>query len=384
LGRSCADSVLAYIEWAEEMLGCRLRPDGFDPAQVDEILETLDRAVPALLGRATAAARERHTRSIEEICDLAVALDEIRRDLSVAQMDQRTRELHSIGTALARLRTAQSVAQLLTRGPAELCGSGGFDRAAVKWVRNNALDPVTVHFAEHAKWAMEFHQFLVAHPIPLTHGVIEGEAVRRAQPIMILDTRRNPHVFGPMIEFTKSRSYVVAPVLYGGRPVATLHADNYFSERQITSDDRDLIWAFAEGFSYAVERCALLEKLRSQEAEVARLMRATEASVSSWTESELILRPADEGQTAADEEHAQNARARPLVRPHRARSELDELLTRREVEVLELLAKGASNLAIAERLYIAEGTAKSHVKRILRKLGVSNRAEAVAYFFRAS
>ena len=53
-------------------------------------------------------------------------------------------------------------------------------------------------------------------------------------------------------------------------------------------------------------------------------------------------------------------------------------LTRREVEVLYLIAEGASNRAIAKRLVISEGTVKSHVHRILSKLNASSRTEAVA------
>lgn len=52
-------------------------------------------------------------------------------------------------------------------------------------------------------------------------------------------------------------------------------------------------------------------------------------------------------------------------------------LTSRECEVLRLLAHGMSNRDIGARLYISETTAKFHVGNILRKLGVSRRAEAV-------
>lgn len=50
-------------------------------------------------------------------------------------------------------------------------------------------------------------------------------------------------------------------------------------------------------------------------------------------------------------------------------------LSTRELEVLQLVARGLPNRAIAERLLIAEMTAKFHVANILRKLGVSRRAE---------
>ena len=53
-------------------------------------------------------------------------------------------------------------------------------------------------------------------------------------------------------------------------------------------------------------------------------------------------------------------------------------LSSREREVLELIAQGARDREIAERLIVSEGTVKKHVQNILRKLHARNRAEAVA------
>ena len=55
-----------------------------------------------------------------------------------------------------------------------------------------------------------------------------------------------------------------------------------------------------------------------------------------------------------------------------------ERLSERELEVLRLMARGASNQAIAEQLVIIVGTVKSHINHILGKLEVHNRTEAEA------
>jgi DNA-binding CsgD family transcriptional regulator len=64
-------------------------------------------------------------------------------------------------------------------------------------------------------------------------------------------------------------------------------------------------------------------------------------------------------------------RTRPAGRP-------SDLLSPRELEVLELLARGFRNRDVAEALVISESTTKVHVRHILEKLGVRTRAEAVA------
>ncbi|MEO0560827.1 MAG: response regulator transcription factor, partial [Chloroflexota bacterium] len=59
-------------------------------------------------------------------------------------------------------------------------------------------------------------------------------------------------------------------------------------------------------------------------------------------------------------------------------SENQNLLTTRELEVLQLLASGQSNRDIARSLTVSLGTAKTHVHNIMSKLDAANRTEAVA------
>ncbi|MBL6456080.1 helix-turn-helix transcriptional regulator [Belnapia sp. T6] len=71
------------------------------------------------------------------------------------------------------------------------------------------------------------------------------------------------------------------------------------------------------------------------------------------------------------------------ARDARAAAPVEAGLTRREREVLDLLAAGASNKVIARRLNLSFHTAKAHVAAVMQKLGAGSRADAVARGARA-
>lgn len=84
------------------------------------------------------------------------------------------------------------------------------------------------------------------------------------------------------------------------------------------------------------------------------------------------------------------ARGKSLLPPHIATRLVNRIaaplpdsgLTAREVEVLKLLAEGLRNKEIGETLHITERTVKNHVAKIITKLNVKSRTEAVSYAVR--
>ncbi len=93
------------------------------------------------------------------------------------------------------------------------------------------------------------------------------------------------------------------------------------------------------------------------------------AAVHTVAKGEALLAPAVTRRLIAEfAKAAPPATRRPV--------ELEEL-TPREVDVLELVGRGLSNSEIASRLYVSESTVKTHVSRILLKLGLRDRVGAV-------
>jgi DNA-binding NarL/FixJ family response regulator len=76
---------------------------------------------------------------------------------------------------------------------------------------------------------------------------------------------------------------------------------------------------------------------------------------------------------------SEGQRAAPKPARSSAEAPSDTELSAREIEVLRLIANGATNREIAEQLVISEGTVKNHISNILSRLGLRDRTQAAIY-----
>ncbi|BBZ32449.1 LuxR C-terminal-related transcriptional regulator [Mycolicibacterium confluentis] len=333
--------------------------------------------------RAVAEAVDAHSATVrgvlEELGDLhSLAALEAVLDLSLLERElleddarRRTVALLRVQEALSKLRAVGAVDAIVDRAPRELVQSCGFDRAVLFRVHEGRMVMEAAYFGEDEMGAEKMVAFAQSVAPPLDHMLLETEMIRRRAPAIVRDARNDPRVNRPIVDFSLTRSYVAAPVMPTGQVIGFLHADRLYSGQTVDEIDRDIVWAFAEGFGYAFERTVLLERMRRQQAEVRRALASAEAAAKALQDADLDLRKVEPVE--------QSPAARLLAEPQ---SRIHTVLTRREVEVLRLMAAGRTNQQIAVELVISTGTVKSHVKRVLRKLQATNRAEAASTYVR--
>lgn len=298
----------------------------------------------------------------------------------IRELEDRLGVLARIHDELARLRRLGSLEALIDRTPAAVAEACGFDRVVVFRVDGPLLMAESFHVAGDPDRAAELLSFSRAHPARLDEQILEREMIRRRRPMVVRDAMNHPDTYKPLVQPYGTYSYVAAPVLSEGRVIGFLHGDKGLQRPEdpdaVDELDRDALWSFAEGFGYAVERVQLVSRLRAQGEQVRSMLAQTSALVLEYVDArvELVAEPGDG--------HA-SSRATAALIPEPSGG-LARRLSRREMEVIALVASGATNAQIADRLVITEGTAKAHVKRILRKLGVSNRVEAASYYLVAT
>lgn len=281
--------------------------------------------------------------------------------------------LLGVRRATAELMGMRSSDELWTAAAQALGSNTLFERVFVSSIQDGVLATKSIYFEDDPTGAAATTEIWLAEPPPLTHLIIESEVVRRRRAITVLDTRRRT-IGGALGRAIASDSYVAAPISADGVCCGMVHADRKPSGKTVGEPEREGLWMFTQALSLALRATQLEAHLHRQQAQVRTHLSALEAVLRADPGAMPRLDPAlaapSEGQLAA---------AGALLSPdHR----LHRLLTVRELEVLQLMAEGQTNAEIASSLVIAEGTVKSHVKHVLRKMRVGNRTEAVTRYIR--
>jgi len=279
--------------------------------------------------------------------------------------------------AVVELRELTSPAAMLVRAPEALCAASNFHRAILSLVSAGQMVGEAVHFEGEPAAAEGVLAALRAEPVRLEHPLIETELLRRRRATIVVDAQLQPRADRRLAELTGWTSYAAAPLVVGPRVIGVLHADRG-RDAALGVLDRDVLWEFTTALAQAYESASLVRTLRNEREQMRSFLEWLSARSSDLTDAPIRL---------ATVQRPPSPPLAPLETPgalgrHDERAVFEGLLTRRELDVLRLLADGKSNKAIAEALVISDGTVKFHVNSILRKLHVANRAEAVSRYLR--
>jgi DNA-binding NarL/FixJ family response regulator len=284
----------------------------------------------------------------------------LERELLELQYVRRADALERVSEAVRRLGEVGSTEGLLTRAAAELGGGSEFDRVLISEVVDGRLVPLAIWDGADQAAADEVLAELAEASIRLEYPLLEYEVARRRTPevVVVADAgARTPALLAQRLGWT---SYAVAAVAVGNTTIGLLHADAGHSGRIVDVLDGEVVGRYAEELAGVFERAVLRHTLELHRAELSAAVHWMSTRLGRLEDAAGLLRPRGRGD-----------------------ARLVESLTARELDVLRLLARGHTNLSIATALVVREGTVKYHVKNILRKLGATNRADAVARFVRA-
>jgi DNA-binding CsgD family transcriptional regulator len=280
--------------------------------------------------------------------------------------------LERIHEGLARLRAVPTTAALLAQAAEELARCCDLDRTVVSGLRGSSwrAEAVWIRPDHDPALARRIADYLSDTWIPLGSGALGTDLVRRR--VAVLVKAGEDRAQENLMAVSESPGYVAAPIVANQRVIGFLHGDCIAHSRELTTLDRDNVASFAEGFGLVFERRALLERLERQRVRVHDAFGATERELGGLNDAETVLIRRDREAVAVVRMAAGLRRI--------AVSPIDQLLTVRERQVVELMVEGARNRQIADQLVVAEETVKSHVRSISRKLRASSRADAVSRY----
>jgi len=275
-----------------------------------------------------------------------------------------------LARALERLVELGPPSELIAQAPAEAAAATGLGRIVLSRLEEGMLVGEAAWSQHGPDAAEELLTPLRDEPLLLEYPVAESELLRRRTPRLIVPAQleaRRRHAFGDTLS---ADGYLAAPISVDGRAIGFLHGADPVPARPLDEDDALALGDFALCFALVFERAILRRRLRAQREELRRVAAWAESRSGSLTDGAVTLARdgGDEPPTELD--------------PAPSMDRLRDLLTRRELEVLQLMVQGHTNAGIARILVLSEGTVKFHVKNVLRKMHANNRAEATSRYLR--
>lgn len=301
------------------------------------------------------------------IAALLDALESIRHAEQVLASERilhRETVLGRLDEVLADLDDGDSVEQLI-RNAADSVIRLGFDRVIVSAVRERHWVPEWVADERDEAWGEEILQIGRTNPRVLDGRLVESQLLARTPGIIVGDVQAEARVHHALVQAARTASYVAVPLTVNGVVTGFLHADCYYQRRNLDEIDTSTLSIFAAALTRAIHHNVVAEELEETRSGLRQLSRSV---------------------PAFSDEHPLTSRTRAVARDDSWPANRDvplafRSLSRRELEVMRLIAEGRTNAAIGRRLFISEGTVKSHVTNVLRKLDASSRSEVVARWF---
>jgi len=326
-----------------------------DLAAAESALRAAEHAVLQRLGQGNGTAAAQLTAALPQLGATLSTIRDIR-------LEARAATLTGVQHALGRLRSATSLRELTDRIPVEI-NRLGYRRALLSRLSGPQWSARAAFAHDDPQLARDLVEVGSTLPGQIGRELPETEVVRKRTPVLVEDAQHNPRVHHRLINLARTKDYVVAPLVGRGEVVGLLHADQHAERPSVDEFDQRLIGLFAEGVGCVFERVVFLEQLGALREQLQEQTRSV---------GDLI-----DGFLGADAFAEVPARTTdPLARLDGPFADL----TRRELDVLRHLVRGRTNTEIAAELYVSPGTVKTHVKNVLRKLGVANRAEATSRY----
>jgi DNA-binding CsgD family transcriptional regulator len=300
--------------------------------------------------------------------ELLISILRAQCELLDHDLSRRVRCLTEIRNALGELQ-GLSPREMIYAAPVVLSRHFGFARTMISTVRGSVWLPQHLYIEDEGAdpYSRPFLEYVHGAHIQLADAPMETELIRKRCGAFVPSPKDDKRTFKELINVSGCCGYVAAPITVGGRAIGMLHADRPEPDGVVTMDHLDQLEAFAECLAVAFESAVLEEKAAQQHVEVENLCANVDELLRRSTRPALW---SVSGATPGQRHDAHYRRDLPAV-PE---------LTVREREIMSYVATGATNGQIARCLVISEGTVKSHLKHIAKKLNTSSRAAAVAVY----